>query len=57
MLREQVYQNNSEWPLVTRNYLSRRGTVEAAYLMCVDLATDQDARIGDGDLEEVTEQE
>jgi len=53
MLREQVYQNNSEWAPVTRNYLSRRGTVEAAFLMCVGLATDQDARIGDGDLEEV----
>ena len=39
MLREQVYQNNSEWPPVTRNYLSRRGTVEATFLMCVDLAT------------------
>jgi hypothetical protein len=57
MLHEQVYQNNSEWPPVTRNYLSRGGTVEAAFLMCVDLAMDQDARIGDGNLEEVMEQE
>lgn len=57
MLREQVYQNNSEWPPVTRNYLSRGDTVEAVFLMCVDLATDQDARIRDGDLAEVMEQE
>jgi hypothetical protein len=57
MLHEQVYQHNSEWLPVTRNYLSRGGTVEAAFLMCVDIATDQDARIGDGDLEEVMEQE
>jgi hypothetical protein len=47
----------SEWPFVTRNYLRRGGTVEAAFLMCVGLAIGQDASIGDGQLEEVMEQE
>jgi hypothetical protein len=52
-----VYQDTSEWPPVTRNYLSRGGTVEAAFLTSVDGAMDQDARIGDGEFEAIMGQD
>ena len=57
MLHEQVYRSNFEIAPVTRSCLSREGTVEAAFLMCVGLAVDQNGGIGDDYLEEAMEQE
>lgn len=45
--------NANEWPLVTRNFFQRGGTIESAFLAMCQAAMDQDEWAGDGQHMEV----
>ncbi|KUJ15383.1 uncharacterized protein LY89DRAFT_648653 [Mollisia scopiformis] len=55
------WENESEWPPVTRNYLQRGGTlegkIEPALRICFDHAQEQGEKTGDGEYERVMKNE
>ena len=49
----EIWENSSEWPPVTRNFLERGGTVASALKVVFEYARDQDAKAGDGEFMEI----